>query len=112
MSAASEDIALAFEDWNLEVESIDTNITVVHGVQDKLFPVDMARRFAEAFPEKVKLIEIKDAGMPLLQSHTSVMIKLLKSAVEVQKPEMKKNTIDKLITAQIPVFTDSETPQH
>ena len=111
VSAAAEDLAFTFEDWTSEVESIDTNITVVHGVQDKLVTVDTVRRFVEAFPEKIKMIEIEDAGMPLFQSHTHEVIKLLKAAVDIQKPKMSTNTIDNLTTTQIPAFKGSET-QH
>lgn len=95
VSAAAEDIALTFEDWTSEVESINTNITVVHGVQDKLVAIDTVRRFAEAFPEKITMIEIENAGLPLLQSHTCEVVKLLTSAVESQS----------LPPTQTPTFT-------
>ena len=111
VSAAAEDLALAFEDWSPEVEALDTDITVVHGVEDKLVTIDIVRRFAEAFPEKIKMIEIEAAGMPLLQSHTEQIVELLKSAVEIQKPEMSRNTIDNLIATQVPAFKGSQT-QH
>jgi len=112
VSAAADDLALTFEDWAAEVEAIDSAITVVHGVEDKLVTVDIVRRFAEAFPEKIELIEIEDAGMPLLQSHTSEIVRLLKSAVEVDKPNFSTSEIDNLVSAQIPAFKRSETPQH
>jgi len=112
VSAAAVDLALQFDDWTAAVESLDTSITLVHGADDTIVPVDMVRRFAEAFPVKIELIELEDAGMPLLQSHTIEIIKLLKSAVEIDKPNLLSNDIDDLISTQIPAFRRSETPQH
>ncbi len=102
VSAAAEDLALTFEDWTTKVKSLNTNITVVHGTRDKLVTIDMVRRFADAFPDKIRMIEIPNAGMPLLQSHTDEVVKLLKSAAETRGPGATLHPIKNPVFTQPP----------
>ncbi len=84
ITAASQDLGLLFEDWLADVQSNSLNITIIHGVDDKVTTIDAIRGFAAAFPKKIELIELKNAGMPLLQSHTDEIINLLKPVVDSQ----------------------------
>ena len=97
VSSAADDLALTFEDWTPDVETIPQKITLLHGAQDKLVTIDFIREFASAFPEKIKMKVIEKAGFPLLQSHPNEVIKLLRSVVDAYGLESANN--DRLCSA-------------
>lgn len=110
LSGAAEDIAFQFEDWNDEVEQLLPNITVVHGTEDTLYNIDYLRRFAAAYPEKIKMFEIQYAGLPLLQSHTHEVIRHLKEAVQIGKPHVSRELLDSGIPFRANI--SDEAPRH
>ena len=78
-AAAAEDLALTFEDWTSDLEALPIRMTVVHGARDNLVRIESVRGLADRFPDQLELIEIADAGFPLLQSHTRQMVEILRS---------------------------------
>lgn len=81
IAAAAEDMRLTIEDWSSEVEALQIKVTVLHGVNDKLYSIEMLRAFAAAYPDKITMIELANASFPLMQSHPDTVIGLLKSIV-------------------------------
>lgn len=91
--AASDDMSQNFEDWTTEVEALPVPISMMHGVEDKLFVIEHIRQFAATFPDKIELTEIPNAGMPLMQSHTSKVVELLRSVVD-KEPMLLRSSIE------------------
>ncbi|MEM7260246.1 MAG: hypothetical protein AAF404_22975, partial [Pseudomonadota bacterium] len=76
---AAEDIAATFEDWSGEVDKLPVDITVVQGVNDSLYTVENVRDFVNSYSAKISMVEIDNAGFPLLQSCPDEVIGLLKT---------------------------------
>jgi len=58
------------------------------------------------------LIWISGTGSIIFPMRFTGLSKLLKLAVEIDKPNLSTYEIATLVSAQIPAFKGSETPQH
>ena len=82
ISGAVEEHVLAFGDWTADIQSVQTDITFIHGCKNKLFTIESVRSLASLFPDKVKLIEVKDAGFTAVLSHPKKVVEILRSIVD------------------------------
>lgn len=71
------DLRFAVSDWSDWVADCKVPVTLVHGVFDQVADIEAVRRFAKAFEDKVKLIELDDAGFMTFLSHTEVILSAL-----------------------------------
>jgi pimeloyl-ACP methyl ester carboxylesterase len=65
-------------DWRADVDACDVPITVVHGRNDNTTNISIVKDFVSDYPDKIKLIEIEDAGSFLHVTHEDLYIKMLK----------------------------------
>ena len=81
ISGAVEEHELAFGDWSADIESVETDITFIHGRKNKLFTIESVRSLASLFPDKINLIEVEDAGFTVVLSHPKKVVEILRSVV-------------------------------
>ena len=79
---AAEDIAQSFDDWTAEVENLPVRITIIQGVEDSLYTIQNVRDFAASFSLKTTMIEVRDAGFPVIQTHPELVCSHLRSLIE------------------------------
>lgn len=91
VKAAAEDLGGSLDDWTSEVRKLLVDITVIHGKQDSLFTIDNTRNYANHFPEKIEMIEIENAGFPLLQSHTKTVVRNIREMIDANCPTAIEN---------------------
>jgi len=94
LSSIVSDHILAFGDWSSAIEQAPQKITIIHGSKDGLFTIDSVRAIAAAFPNKVTVFEIEDAGYSLYHSHTEQTVKVLRSVVDGQLPDSTDDSAD------------------
>jgi len=82
ISYATEDIYPIFGDWTSDVERLSINITVIHGVEDRLQKIESVRKYVQHISDKAHLIEVENAGMALMVSHTDDVIALIRLALQ------------------------------
>jgi len=81
VTPATEDLAYTFEDWSHEVDRLPVKITLLQGKQNSLYLTEYAQRFTEDYPEKIEMIEIDEAGFPLLQTYPAHVVDHLKDMI-------------------------------
>ncbi|MEJ6393429.1 alpha/beta fold hydrolase [Gymnodinialimonas sp. 2305UL16-5] len=70
----------AMRDWSDWVRDSAVPIELIQGHHDGISNIDTARRFAAAFPDKIKLTEIPDGGFLTSLTHTDVLIDRLSAS--------------------------------
>ena len=86
LSGYLQEQELLFEDWTPDIETVPMRITIIHGSDNKLFSIESVRSIVEKFPEKIDLVEIKNAGFTLVQSHPDEVVETLRSIVDANLP--------------------------
>ena len=69
-------------DWYADAEACPVPITMMHGVKDKTNSIESVRSFAQAFPNKITLVEVADGGGFLHITHEDLHIASLKELVK------------------------------
>lgn len=78
---AAEDIGLTFDDWSEEVARLPVGITIVQGIQDSLYTINNVRDFTREFAPKTTMIEVDNAGFPLLPTYPELVVGYLSNMV-------------------------------
>ncbi len=73
LASVVRDMKSAFSDYRKRVAACEIPSLIIHGVQDSVFPIEALREFRDDFPKKTTLIEIPDAGFPLLFTHAPLV---------------------------------------
>lgn len=82
ISDGVKDMTLSFGDWTDDIEATKIKITIFHGEQDKLFPIDGIRSFVNDHSDRVRLHTFPDAGFTFMYRYPIESTKLLKTVVE------------------------------
>lgn len=83
-AAFYEDLCFTFSDWSEEINKSNAPFTVIHGIDNAVFPIEGVRALTEDYSEKIDLIEIEDAGFTLHGSHSAMLAELLKQKIKQQ----------------------------
>lgn len=82
ISGALQEHLLLFDNWTADIRAAQANVTFIHGVENKVFVIESVRSLAALFPDKINLIEIKNAGFTASMSHPGEVVEILRSVVE------------------------------
>ena len=88
MSTIMEDIRVLFTDYSDKISNCRCNVSILHGAQDPMFPIQSMRDLQADYSDRIKLIEFKDAGFTLLLSHTEQVVSQLSNLTKDAEIEL------------------------
>lgn len=63
MSSILEDIRVLFTDYSELISCSNCKVSIIHGEKDPMFPIQGMRSLQADYPDRIDLIEFKDAGL-------------------------------------------------
>ncbi len=82
VGTATDDIAMVFDDWTADILNLSVGITVIHGEEDSLYPVQSVCGLFRENTVNASLRLVPDAGFPLLQSSPVIVAGYLREIVD------------------------------